>query len=150
MLPLVKYCGIKNRQKVVSQNAVRPNFSLRPRSTLFMFNVKRLHNSEKLKEFAEKVRQGPSLKDFIQQDSTIEQTEIPLTTITPELLSKGTDQIEEQESNETPLKRKFFVETYGCQMNHSDTEIINSILATSGFEKTEDEKEVSFNLKLTL
>ena len=30
------------------------------------------------------------------------------------------------------------IETYGCQMNFSDTEIINSVLSTAGFEKTED------------
>ncbi|KAI9141990.1 hypothetical protein BKA69DRAFT_1028046 [Paraphysoderma sedebokerense] len=31
---------------------------------------------------------------------------------------------------------KFFVEVYGCQMNTNDTEILNSILQKSGFERT--------------
>ena len=33
------------------------------------------------------------------------------------------------------------IETYGCQMNFSDTEIINSVLRTAGFESTSDENE---------
>ncbi len=35
-------------------------------------------------------------------------------------------------------KRKLYIETYGCQMNVNDTEVIFSILASEGYERTED------------
>ncbi|MEC7645943.1 MAG: hypothetical protein VX689_00480, partial [Bacteroidota bacterium] len=34
--------------------------------------------------------------------------------------------------------RKMYIESYGCQMNLSDSEIITSILAKEGFSKTND------------
>lgn len=34
--------------------------------------------------------------------------------------------------------KKIFIETYGCQMNFSDSEIVASILADKGFESTND------------
>ncbi len=37
--------------------------------------------------------------------------------------------------------RKLFLESYGCAMNFSDSEIVASILVKSGFETTRDEKE---------
>ena len=40
----------------------------------------------------------------------------------------------------TPItaKRKLYLESYGCQMNFSDSEIVASILAKEGFESTRD------------
>lgn len=37
--------------------------------------------------------------------------------------------------------RKLYIESYGCQMNFSDSEIVASILLDSGFETTKDYKE---------
>src|SRR5215472_13127768 len=34
--------------------------------------------------------------------------------------------------------KKFYIESYGCQMNFSDSEIVASILANTGFGPTED------------
>ena len=34
--------------------------------------------------------------------------------------------------------RKLYIESYGCQMNFSDSEIVASILADNGFETTKD------------
>jgi tRNA-2-methylthio-N6-dimethylallyladenosine synthase len=34
--------------------------------------------------------------------------------------------------------RKLYIESYGCQMNFSDSEIVSSILADEGFDTTED------------
>ena len=35
-------------------------------------------------------------------------------------------------------KKKFFIETYGCQMNFSDSEIVTSILTDHGFDRTSE------------
>jgi tRNA-2-methylthio-N6-dimethylallyladenosine synthase len=37
--------------------------------------------------------------------------------------------------------RKLYIESYGCQMNFADSEIVASILADDGFETTKDYKE---------
>ena len=37
--------------------------------------------------------------------------------------------------------RKVYIETYGCQMNVNDTEVIFSILAKAGYERTENMEE---------
>jgi tRNA-2-methylthio-N6-dimethylallyladenosine synthase len=42
---------------------------------------------------------------------------------------------EEQNSGK---QRKLYIESYGCQMNFSDSEIVASILANSGFDTTSD------------
>ncbi|MVN77661.1 tRNA (N6-isopentenyl adenosine(37)-C2)-methylthiotransferase MiaB [Hymenobacter sp. HMF4947] len=38
----------------------------------------------------------------------------------------------------TGRTRKLYIESYGCQMNFSDSEIVSSILADEGFDTTED------------
>ncbi|CAM0137265.1 hypothetical protein VKS41_004974 [Umbelopsis sp. WA50703] len=39
--------------------------------------------------------------------------------------------------------RKFYIEVYGCQMNVNDTEILNSILTNSGYERTSSIEEAN-------
>ena len=36
--------------------------------------------------------------------------------------------------------RKLYIESYGCQMNFADSEIVSSILNENGFEATDDFK----------
>src|SRR5690606_1309107 len=38
----------------------------------------------------------------------------------------------------TGRKRKLYIESYGCQMNFSDSEIVASILESEGFDTTSD------------
>ncbi|SNC62027.1 tRNA-i(6)A37 thiotransferase enzyme MiaB [Hymenobacter gelipurpurascens] len=40
-------------------------------------------------------------------------------------------------ATETGRKRKLYIESYGCQMNFSDSEIVSSILFEQGFDTTE-------------
>ena len=40
-------------------------------------------------------------------------------------------------------KKKVFIETYGCQMNVSDSEVVAGLLEKSGFSKTESEKDAN-------
>jgi tRNA-2-methylthio-N6-dimethylallyladenosine synthase len=56
-------------------------------------------------------------------------------------LLEGTESCEtvaiSKEQN-TGKKRKLYIESYGCQMNFSDSEIVASILAKEGFDTTSD------------
>lgn len=47
--------------------------------------------------------------------------------------------LEEVSSNPNELKKQFYIESYGCAMNFSDSEIIGSILTEHGFTHTNDE-----------
>jgi tRNA-2-methylthio-N6-dimethylallyladenosine synthase len=46
-----------------------------------------------------------------------------------------------EKSNQHHFSRKFFIESYGCAMNFSDSEIIASILNSKGFGSTRIEEE---------
>lgn len=37
-----------------------------------------------------------------------------------------------------PIRKNLYIETYGCQMNVNDTEVVFSILGRHGYERTED------------
>ncbi|MEO0097539.1 MAG: tRNA (N6-isopentenyl adenosine(37)-C2)-methylthiotransferase MiaB [candidate division WOR-3 bacterium] len=45
--------------------------------------------------------------------------------------------------------RKYFIKTYGCQMNLSDSSVVSRILEDAGFKKTENLKEADIILILT-
>ena len=62
---------------------------------------------------------------------------------------------EKEKNNETVLiskeknsgkKKKLYVESYGCQMNFSDSEIVTSILAKEGYDTTSDSTEADLIL----
>jgi len=38
--------------------------------------------------------------------------------------------------NKSENDKKVYIETYGCQMNYSDTEIVLSVLSKSGYNET--------------
>jgi tRNA-2-methylthio-N6-dimethylallyladenosine synthase len=42
------------------------------------------------------------------------------------------------------FKKKFFIETYGCQMNFSDSEIVASILTENSYQSTDNYKDADF------
>lgn len=44
------------------------------------------------------------------------------------------------------MNKKVYIETYGCQMNVADSEVVVSILSKEGFEPTEDIKEAGLIL----
>ena len=39
------------------------------------------------------------------------------------------------------MSKKFFIETYGCQMNVADSEVIGSILKVAGYDVCDEIKE---------
>lgn len=44
------------------------------------------------------------------------------------------------------MTRKFYIETYGCQMNVADTEVVTTLLNEAGYDKTEDMEEADLIL----
>ena len=49
-----------------------------------------------------------------------------------------TESLKVSEDSDTGKKRKLYIESYGCQMNFSDSEIVTSILKGEGFDTTSD------------
>jgi len=39
------------------------------------------------------------------------------------------------------MKKKLYIETYGCQMNVADSEVVAAVMADKGYEITEDQHE---------
>lgn len=52
--------------------------------------------------------------------------------------SEGACEVKVSPENVTGKSRKLYIESYGCQMNFSDSEIVASILAKEGFDTTSD------------
>ncbi|MFL5787111.1 MAG: tRNA (N6-isopentenyl adenosine(37)-C2)-methylthiotransferase MiaB, partial [Flavisolibacter sp.] len=50
------------------------------------------------------------------------------------------------ENDPNTYKRTFYIESYGCQMNFSDSEIVASILQGEGFGATKDFEEADLIL----
>eukprot|EP01103_Thecamoeba_quadrilineata_P005199 TRINITY_DN15025_c0_g1_i1.p1 TRINITY_DN15025_c0_g1~~TRINITY_DN15025_c0_g1_i1.p1 ORF type:complete len:610 (-),score=128.42 TRINITY_DN15025_c0_g1_i1:19-1848(-) len=94
----------------------------------------RTFSSSKLSDFSKQIRDGPSLADFVANSTS-----------TPSSSTSPTDLTSSSIDNSTYLKdilpaprpRSVFVETYGCPMNVSDSQIILSILAKSGYTTTD-------------
>src|SRR6185437_13133308 len=59
--------------------------------------------------------------------------------------------LEEEGKVEAAVKgtKKFFLETYGCAMNFSDSEIVTSILGKQGYQSTQIEGEADVILMNT-
>ena len=58
----------------------------------------------------------------------------PLTKVSS---SSNTDVLSKKKDNIFKAKKQFYIESYGCQMNFSDSEIVASILNQEGYELTE-------------
>src|SRR5579872_3437706 len=48
------------------------------------------------------------------------------------------EQVKTTPNQNSGNKRKLYIESYGCQMNFSDSEIVASILHNEGFDTTSD------------
>lgn len=57
-------------------------------------------------------------------------------TILEESSTKACETIKTTQEQNTGKSRKLFIESYGCQMNFSDSEIVASILSEEGFDTT--------------
>ena len=52
------------------------------------------------------------------------------------------------EASNTGKKKKLYVESYGCQMNFSDSEIVTSILKKAGYDSTSESADAEDRLLL--
>uniref|UniRef100_A0A8D0BV13 CDK5 regulatory subunit associated protein 1 n=1 Tax=Salvator merianae TaxID=96440 RepID=A0A8D0BV13_SALMN len=97
-----------------------------------------------LEDFHARLAAGPSLQHFLREGAPVpEGHDVPAATAaedpTPFL----------HPSSLTVASRKVYLETYGCQMNVSDTEIASSILQKSGYLRTSKLEEADVILLVT-
>lgn len=71
---------------------------------------------------------GKSIRDFLPV------SEIPV----PEENAADESYFDQLRDEETFSRKKFYIETYGCQMNVSDSEIVESILGKAGYARVDD------------
>ena len=57
-------------------------------------------------------------------------------------LTEPQDHLDE---NKSLITKTFYIKTYGCQMNESDSEIVASILESNNFLRTDNMENVIFN-----
>jgi tRNA A37 methylthiotransferase MiaB len=76
-------------------------------------------------------RDVPSLKEFLQIQHT---KQLRRSEQSPEAVLAVPVITEESAMNAKPLN--FFIETYGCQMNVSDSEVVRSVLMNKGYQET--------------
>ena len=58
--------------------------------------------------------------------------------ITPEKEQAESCEVKVSKEEDTGKKRKLYIESYGCQMNFSDSEIVTSIMQENGFDTTNE------------
>ena len=49
-------------------------------------------------------------------------------------------------NSEIVKQKKFYIKTYGCQMNEADSEVVASIMGMDGYVVTEDENDADLFL----
>lgn len=102
--------------------------------------------SEKIKKTVEQI---PTLKQFIQNNHSGNSSQQREVEFEDSMLENNLDPTKNEINFPGLIEKKFYVETYGCQMNMADTEIINSVLLSNGMEITSDIKNTDIILQNT-
>nr|XP_020488399.1 LOW QUALITY PROTEIN: CDK5 regulatory subunit-associated protein 1 [Labrus bergylta] len=114
---------------------------IQPRHCCNLSNTKETSGEKRntVQEFKSQLSSGPTLQDFIHG--------LPVRKTSA---SDGQHSHEQSYfSEELGNSRKVFFETYGCQMNVSDTEIASSILQSKGYQRTGTLSEADVVLLVT-
>ncbi|MEQ8572890.1 MAG: tRNA (N6-isopentenyl adenosine(37)-C2)-methylthiotransferase MiaB, partial [Fulvivirga sp.] len=61
--------------------------------------------------------------------------------ISEEVKAESCETVKVSVNTNTGKSRKLYIESYGCQMNFSDSEIVSSIMAENGFDTTSNFEE---------
>ena len=64
--------------------------------------------------------------------------ELSILPVAPPVLETSCERVRTSAEQNTGKSRKLYVESYGCQMNFSDSEIVTSIMQAEGFDTTAD------------
>ncbi|KYQ93709.1 hypothetical protein DLAC_05096 [Tieghemostelium lacteum] len=111
-------------------NKFRNLYSFRQYSTIASTN----ENTLKIENIKNKLKDAPNLSEFIkleqQKNTKIDEKDNGEVYIPPPYL---------RNSEITGEGRRVYVESYGCQMNFADTEVINSIMKSSGYQITDSD-----------
>ncbi|KAI8883846.1 tRNA-I(6)A37 thiotransferase enzyme MiaB [Backusella circina FSU 941] len=87
---------------------------------------------------------SPSLQDFLAQHQS------PATkTVDPKLIQPDTIPYLHVQGQGLGVGKKFYIEVYGCQMNVNDTEILNSIMTMTGYERTSNLEDANIVFLVT-
>ncbi|KAH7566342.1 hypothetical protein JRO89_XS08G0140600 [Xanthoceras sorbifolium] len=78
--------------------------------------------------------EGPTLHHFIAQAAS-------LTASQPHLDLEPVSEVSSEPASEVPTRGRIYQETYGCQMNVNDMEIVLSVMKNSGYDEVVDVPE---------
>jgi Uncharacterized protein family UPF0004 len=83
--------------------------------------------------FSTRLRAGPGLADFIRQQA--EPAAPSLLPVHESAMSVPATAYSSAERDAQKHQRTFYIETYGCQMNLSDSELVRSVLLDAGYSE---------------
>jgi hypothetical protein len=117
---------------------------------IFVFN--KYNFFDKTKEYLKPIndiKNIPDLKDFMNMKSIKDTNEIKkdFGRSNLDIYEESrflTEPIDHLDENKSQIEKTFYLKTYGCQMNESDSEIICSILENNNFLRTDNIENVKF------
>ena len=79
---------------------------------------------------------GLTLRHFLGETDTTDSETIMPEALTPPVI--GFDELTVDDTSSLPTRHTYYMETYGCQMNESDSQIVHSVLRSAGLSAVDD------------